>query len=120
MRSPSVASRRRHKMLLEVLRKEAGASKPVAKLTRADIDAVLAERRARGCADSSLNAYKGTFRLFADFCVSSGYTKTNVAAHLKNVKTVTSRSKRKPVTAAQLRKMMEIAGESVTPGIGPY
>jgi len=105
----AAGTRKRHRNFLVRLKDMAGSAKPIAQLRRTDLDAVLAERRDGGAGERTLNGYKSTLRLFCGWLAAVGYTKTNIASHLKDGKGVTPKSKRKPLTVQQLKKMIELA-----------
>jgi integrase len=102
---------KRHKIILELLVELAGPSMPVARLSRAHVDQVLADRRQRGCTASTLNSYRSVLRMMGAWLLAMTYVKHNIAAHLKNTKTTTARSKRKGITADQARDMIKRAFE---------
>lgn len=106
-------AQRRHRVVLRVLLKVVGNTTPIARLTSEHIDAVLADRRDRGVMDSTINSYKQTLRIFATWAFQKGLTpkEGNVATGLKNVKTVTPKRKRKPITRDQTRELFRVAGE---------
>lgn len=68
----SEGAQSRHHFVLNVLREQMGGSKPIAQIRRSDIDAVLAEMRRRGRAESTLNTYRATCDRSADGCSTTG------------------------------------------------
>jgi integrase len=105
------SSRKRHIIMLNVLREEAGPSKPISQLKRSHIDAAMGNRRARGCQENTLNAYRTTLRMFGRWLLASGYTKTNPCAALKHVRTAPPKSKNKHLSAEQVKAMIKLGWE---------
>ena len=91
-----------------MLLKEIAPTEPIARLDRRHFDATLNQVRGR-VEISSLNAYKVDLRRFGKWLAANGYTKSDHAAHLKNVKTKTAASKRKPISAEQASMLLKLA-----------
>lgn len=106
--SKSVSTRKRHAVVLRYLVAEVGATTPISRLTRTDVDLTLAKCRIR-VVESTLNAYRISLRAFGRFILDMGWVKRDPAAHLKTTKTSTDPAKRKGITAEQARNLIEVA-----------
>lgn len=105
----SAGTRRRVRLVLDLVITVAGSSTPVSRITRATVDEALAVCVARGAGARTINSYKSVLRGFGAWAFDLGLIKKNPCAHLKNARAVTARNKRQPATADQARTIINNA-----------
>lgn len=119
----ALASQKRQKIVLDLLTKNdrqtrikdaktstavMRSSDPITRLDRGRIDEAL--YRVRGhTTDSTLNAYKTDLRRFGGWLVDSHLLKQDPTSHLRNIKTETPTSKRKPVANDKAGDVLAVA-----------
>lgn len=85
------------------------ARDPIARLSRAHIDAALNQARSRGVQVSTLNSYRTDLRRLGSWLLDLRYVKADPTRHLKYVSTRTAKSKRKPISAHKAHLLVEAA-----------
>jgi integrase/recombinase XerC len=80
----------------------------LAGLSRVDVDNCMAVGRATS-SEATLNSWRGALRMFGRWLQESGYTKSNPAAHLHNVKEHVAASKRKPLNIDKTIALLDLA-----------
>ena len=70
--------------------------KTVAQITRADVNAYIADLTARGFAEATMSGYRQAIKCFFNFCVRQKYLSTSPASHVKTGKFVSRRRKLPP------------------------
>ena len=106
------STRKRQMINLNRLLTELPGNKPVAQLRRVHIDGVIAQARRNGVTGSSLNAYRTDLRRFCKWLIIYGHYKAaDPSTHLENERVSTPGYKRKPISGAQARLMIELADQ---------
>jgi integrase/recombinase XerC len=120
VRRRAPATRKKQALVLRLLlTREVGltGSDPIARLGRSHIDAALNVARDRKVQESTLNTYRSDLRRFGGWLLSCRYVKTDPTAHLRNVRTSTPKSKRKPISGEQAHQVVSVA-EQIHPRDG--
>lgn len=109
VRKLSVSSKKRQKIVYNMLFAEFPLTQPIARLEPRHIHAALGRARDRGVTKSTMNAYKSDLRRLAKWLHDKGLTKINVAAGITNDKSSTPAYKRRPITAVQASELISVA-----------
>ncbi len=105
----SASAKKRRRIVLNALMRAFPASASVKTLSRDHVDATIRKWRDQGRELSTLNAYKSDLRQFGRYLYVEHRLNRDPAAHLKDQKTRTPATKKKPITATQARELIEIA-----------
>lgn len=75
---------------------EANKKKTLVQITRADVNAFIAQLTARGYAEATLSGYRQALKAFFNYCIRKGYLARSPADHVKTGKFSSGRHKLPP------------------------